>query len=166
MPQLLPFYFVNMLSYSFLLFLVILYVLSTYLLPNYPLLFAIRMSLVNNTPRRVILFIILFGIYLFVILFGIYFFVRIEESEGLLSIFVPIMIYSNADTNKLQILKDNKGKTGIYIWTHLKSGKRYIGSAVNLSKRILHYYSIVYLARNKSMYIYNALLHHGYSNLV
>jgi hypothetical protein len=26
----------------------------------------------------------------------------------------PIFIYSNADTDKLQIFKDNKGKSGIY----------------------------------------------------
>jgi len=54
------------------------------------------------------------------------------------------MIYSIADTNKLQILKDNKGKTGIYMWTHLKSGKRYIGSGINLSKTniTLLFYSI------------------------
>nr|YP_010194546.1 ATP synthase F0 subunit 8 [Linnemannia amoeboidea]QZZ81285.1 ATP synthase F0 subunit 8 [Linnemannia amoeboidea] len=45
MPQLLPFYFVNMISFSFLLFVVILYVLSTYILPTYPLLFSIRMAL-------------------------------------------------------------------------------------------------------------------------
>ena len=50
MPQLLPFYLVNMLSYSFLLFVVILYVLSTYILPKYVLLFNVRMSLINNTP--------------------------------------------------------------------------------------------------------------------
>lgn len=55
MPQLLPFYFVNMLSYSFLLFVVILYVLSTYILPKYPLLFSIRMALTNNTPQYYII---------------------------------------------------------------------------------------------------------------
>jgi len=31
------------------------------------------------------------------------------------------MVYSNADENKLQILLDNKGKTGIYQWTHKES---------------------------------------------
>jgi F-type H+-transporting ATPase subunit 8 len=50
MPQLLPFFFVNMLSYSFLLFIVILYVLSTYILPTYPLLFNVRMALTNTPP--------------------------------------------------------------------------------------------------------------------
>ncbi|BDC33826.1 ATP synthase F0 subunit 8 (mitochondrion) [Entomortierella parvispora] len=50
MPQLLPFYFINMISYSFLLFVVILYILSTYILPTYPLLFSIRMALTKLPP--------------------------------------------------------------------------------------------------------------------
>lgn len=29
-----------------------------------------------------------------------------------------IKFYNNADTDKLQILEDNKGKAGIYVWTH------------------------------------------------
>jgi hypothetical protein len=44
------------------------------------------------------------------------------------------MIYSNADTERLQILKDNKGKAAVYMWTHYVSGKRYLGNAFDLSK--------------------------------
>jgi len=88
MPQLLPFYFVNMLSYSFLLFIVILYVLSTYILPKYPLLYTIRMTLVNNTPGGA------YCLELFlIILFGIYLFVCMEESEELLSILAPFIVF-------------------------------------------------------------------------
>jgi group I intron endonuclease len=87
----------------------------------------------------------------------------IEEPNILFSIFVPIMVYSNADKDKAKILSDNKCKSGIYLWTHKESGKRYVGSAVDLPKRIRDYYSIAYLTRSKSMYICNALLHHGYS---
>ena len=88
----------------------------------------------------------------------------IEEPNILLTCFVPIMIYFNPDTARSQILADNKGKAGIYQWTHKESGKTYIGSAVNLSKRMRTYYSIGYLERNKSMYICNALFNHGYSS--
>lgn len=35
----------------------------------------------------------------------------------------PIIIYNNADIERLQILKDNKGQSGIYLWTHKESGK-------------------------------------------
>jgi hypothetical protein len=38
-----------------------------------------------------------------------------------MSSFVPLMIYHNAETEKDKILKDNKGKTGIYMWIHKKS---------------------------------------------
>lgn len=34
------------------------------------------------------------------------------------------------DTCKAIILKDNKGKTGIYRWVNLINGKTYIGSAL------------------------------------
>jgi group I intron endonuclease len=77
--------------------------------------------------------------------------------------FVPIKIYNNAEIDKLMILKDNKNQAGIYKWTHLESGKIYIGSAVDLSLRLRDYFNKSFLNRNKNMYIYNALLHHGYS---
>jgi hypothetical protein len=32
-----------------------------------------------------------------------------------------VKVYNNADTDKLQILSDNKGKAGIYQWTHNES---------------------------------------------
>lgn len=77
--------------------------------------------------------------------------------------FSPFIIYNNADTEKLIILKDNAGKTGIYQWTHKESGKIYIGSAINLKTRLSQYYNINYLERNKTMYICNALREHEYS---
>ncbi len=87
----------------------------------------------------------------------------LEEPNILLSVFVPIMIYSNDNLNKLTILSDNKDKAAIYMWTHKESGKRYVGSAVNFSKRMNNYFKKGYLERNITMYIYNALLLHGYS---
>jgi len=56
----------------------------------------------------------------------------IEISEGLVhsyTIFVPIMTYSNANSDKSRILSEHKGQAGIYMWTHIKSSKRYIGSS-------------------------------------
>jgi hypothetical protein len=72
------------------------------------------------------------------------------------------MIYSNADSDKLKILSENKGKTAIYGWTHKESDKRYIESTVNLSKQLKNYLNKKYLDRSKSMYINRALLNHGY----
>lgn len=49
--------------------------------------------------------------------------------------------YSNALTDKAKILSDNKGKAGIYLWTHKESDKEYVGSSVDLTKRFKDYYS-------------------------
>lgn len=68
--------------------------------------------------------------------------------------------YPNAETYKKDVLKDNRGKTGIYMWTNLKSDDTYVGSALNLSRRLINYYSNTYLLRTnkgKSI-IYNAIL--------
>lgn len=44
---------------------------------------------------------------------------------------------------RLQIFKENKGKSGIYRWVNNKNGKSYVGSAVNISKRLKeHFYNI------------------------
>ena len=78
---------------------------------------------------------------------------------------VPIIVYKNAD--KLRIISENKGKSGIYRWTNLTNEKSYVGSSVNLSRRFSEYYSIRFLAKeikkNKSA-IYISLLKYGYSN--
>nr|QDG01234.1 hypothetical protein [Scytalidium sp.] len=62
---------------------------------------------------------------------------------------VPLISYLNADLHKVEILKANRNKTGIYKWTHLKSGKSYIGSAIDLSRRFKNYYNLSYLEREK-----------------
>nr|QCW06955.1 hypothetical protein [Drechslerella brochopaga] len=78
----------------------------------------------------------------------------------------PEKFYSNSDTQKLQIISENKGRSGVYHWVNLENGKSYIGSSVNLGRRLQHYYSMGFLLlqvkKNKSM-IYRALLKYGYS---
>lgn len=80
---------------------------------------------------------------------------------------VPIVAYSNADTQKLIIFKENRDKAGIYRWVNLSNGKTYVGSSVNLTRRFKSYYSVYYLEnegkKNNSL-IYRALLKNGYSN--
>lgn len=79
----------------------------------------------------------------------------------------PVHSYVNAGLQKSDIYKGNNNKTGIYKWTHVISGKSYVGSAINLSNRFRNYYSLAYLKReitkNKSM-IYRALLKYGHSS--
>lgn len=81
--------------------------------------------------------------------------------------FNPVHSYVNADLQKTDIYKDNNNKTGIYRWTHIISGKSYIGSAINLSNRLRNYYNVAYLERElikNNSKIYKALLKYGYSS--
>jgi hypothetical protein len=75
----------------------------------------------------------------------------------------PIIIYSNLETDKTIILSNNKGKAGIYQWTHKESGKIYVGSAYDLYNRFRQYYSKGYLRRYKNifimLYFYTVILH-------
>ena len=76
---------------------------------------------------------------------------------------ISVVVYNNADIQKLQILKENKNKSGVYIWKNLTNGKRYVGSSVDIRGRMYSYYSAKYLSSQKSMRICTALLKHGYS---
>ena len=76
---------------------------------------------------------------------------------------VPEVKYANADIEKAQIIKENKGKSGIYRWTNLTNGKSYIGSSTDLGIRFRFYYNINFLSRN-NMWINKALIKYGYSN--
>jgi len=75
-----------------------------------------------------------------------------------------VIFYNNADIDKLKILSDNKDLAGIYQWKHNESGKTYIGSAFDLSKRLKQYYSKPRLNRNKNQYFSKALLLHKHSS--
>jgi len=83
-------------------------------------------------------------------------------SDTLILSFIPVIIYSDAKINKSQLLNENKGKAGIYLWTHKESGKKYIGSAVDLSRRLKDYYS-TYTLNKINSYIYKALISHSHS---
>jgi len=78
----------------------------------------------------------------------------------------PAAYYSNAEKYKFIIMKDNKNKSGIYRWTNRITGKFYIGSAVNLTKRLRFYYSSKSIENSlliKRSYIYTSILKYGYS---
>lgn len=74
----------------------------------------------------------------------------------------PIMSYLNADENKEEIVKENKGKSGIYRWTNLSTGSMYVGSSINLYNRLRSYYDYSSLTK-KNMIIHKAILKYGYS---
>ena len=72
--------------------------------------------------------------------------------------------YNNADTCKDQILSENTDKSGIYRLKNLTNGKRYVGSAMDLSNRLLFYYSpskINSVLQQSKSYICSAIIKYG-----
>lgn len=72
-------------------------------------------------------------------------FKRINTDSSSSSSVIPVKSYSNADSMKLQILKDNRGKSGIYRWTNKINGKTYVGRSIDLYTRFRNYFSINHL---------------------
>jgi len=71
--------------------------------------------------------------------------------------------YSNADLLKLEILNENRDKSGIYMWKNNNNKKFYIGSSVDLKRRFTSYFNLNYLVKESSLYLHRALLKGGYS---
>lgn len=73
--------------------------------------------------------------------------------------------FSNADTQKLEIIKEIKGKAGIYRGVNNKNGKSYVGSSVDLSKRLYKYYSLAHImVQSKHSIICKSLVKYGHGN--
>lgn len=76
---------------------------------------------------------------------------------------IPEKSYSNADSMKLRTtsLKRFCGKkSGIYRWVNNETGKSYVGSAIDLSRRLRQYYTISHLIKSNTV-ITKALLKYG-----
>jgi group I intron endonuclease len=67
------------------------------------------------------------------------------------------------DTQKLQILDENKGKPGVYLIRNLKNNKFYVGSSIDIRRRFKEYFSIDHLLRRNKLPICAALSKYGYS---
>lgn len=75
------------------------------------------------------------------------------------------LVSFNADKDKSRIFSSNKDKSGVYMWTNLKTNEKYIGSAIDLAKELKDYYRIFsnkISVRNSN--IYTAILSYGYSS--
>lgn len=74
----------------------------------------------------------------------------------------------DASKQKADIVKNNYKKYGIYRWTHKLSGKTYVGSALDLTRRFRGYFSLAFLEkelRYGNSIICSSLLNYGYYKL-
>lgn len=80
---------------------------------------------------------------------------------------IPIVSYPNADKCKSSLLTDNREKSGVYMWVNNLNHESYVGSSINITKRLRRYYSKNYMedkVRIHNSRIFEALLKHGYSD--
>jgi hypothetical protein len=75
-----------------------------------------------------------------------------------------IKVYENAFDNRKDILKENKGKSVIYILTNKLINDLYIGQSTDISKRFKNYFNIRYIKSKGSFIINRALIKYGYYN--
>ena len=83
-----------------------------------------------------------------------------SSSDRLIS---PVKSYENAELFREGVLKDNRGQSGIYRWVNNLNQKTYVGSGVDLAKRLGSYYNESELNRNPRP-IKDALIKYGYKS--
>lgn len=76
--------------------------------------------------------------------------------------FKAVVIYNNADEDKIRILTENRHKVAVYRWVNKVNGNIYIGSSTSLHVRMYTYFSLRSLAKSNRP-IDRALLKHGFS---
>jgi len=79
---------------------------------------------------------------------------------------VPLTVYDNFKEDRVNILKEQKDKSGIYCLINKNNGHSYVGSSINLASRMKNYLNNSFLKskQNISMPIIKALLKYNQSN--
>lgn len=72
--------------------------------------------------------------------------------------------YENIFNMKKDILNENKGKSGIYMFTNKITKKIYIGQSRDLSNRFKIYFNPSYLKSKANLIICRTIIKYGYSN--
>ena len=78
----------------------------------------------------------------------------------------PKKVYNNLKQDRVQILKDQKDKCGVYCLINNTNGHAYVGSSINLASRMRNYLNNTFLKskQNMNMPIVKALLKYNQSN--
>src|SRR5205814_2523777 len=72
----------------------------------------------------------------------------------------PVKVYGDAYDMRKDILKENKGKSGIYMLTNKLTNDLYIGQSADISKRFKNYFNFSYIKSKDSFIISRALIKH------
>lgn len=75
-----------------------------------------------------------------------------------------MVVYIDIESNKKNILQENKDRSGIYMITNKITKDFYIGQSKNLYNRFLNYFNPAYLKRSPNSIIGRAIFKYGYSN--
>jgi group I intron endonuclease len=77
-----------------------------------------------------------------------------------------VKIYDNFKENRVNIIKEQKNKSGVYFLINKINGHDYVGSSINLGSRMRNYLNKAFLKskQNRNTPITKALLKYDYSN--
>jgi hypothetical protein len=77
----------------------------------------------------------------------------------------PIKVYDSLKEDRINILKEQKDKSGVYYLINKTNGNTYVGSSINLSSRMRNYLNNTFLKskQNINMPIVKALLKYDQS---
>jgi len=89
--------------------------------------------------------------------------------------FIPAKVYEDAESMRKVIIEENKGKSGIYMFTAQQAqpqasgpnkitGHTYVGQSIDISNRFKNYFNISYLKSKDGFRISRAILKYGYSS--
>lgn len=89
-----------------------------------------------------------------------------SKNEDYIKNINPIFTYNNFKEDRNHILREQKGKSGIYLLINNINGHTYVGSSANLSSRMKNYLNTIFLKskQNLNMPITKALLKYDQAN--
>lgn len=65
----------------------------------------------------------------------------------------PIKVYDNFKNDRLDLIKDQKDRAGVYCLVNLTNGNIYIGSSINLGVRMRNYLNTTFLKNREKIAI-------------
>ena len=79
-----------------------------------------------------------------------------------------VKVYNNLKEDRINILKEQRDKSGVYCLINKVNGHSYVGSSINLASRMRNYLNKAFLKskQNANMPITKSLLKYDYTNFL